>query len=287
MKIAIASGKGGTGKTTVSTNLAMLAAEKRKVILSDLDVEEPNAGLFLKGEKINEEDKSVMTPSWQKEKCTLCGKCQTVCKFNAVFKIKEKIMVFNELCHSCYACSELCPVDALPMTPNKMGILREFKLPNLNIIEGKLNIGQEQAVPLISQVKDYVEEKFSNDDLAIFDSPPGTSCPVIEAIKDVDLVLLVTEPTPFGFHDLKLAIEVTNKLNKEIAIVINKYGIGNDDVEIYCKENNIPIVAKIPNDKKIAECYSRGEMIYKQIPEARVEFEKILSFVYQKEGDLK
>ena len=151
MKIAIASGKGGTGKTTVSTNLVSLLAEKAPVILADLDVEEPNSGLFISGEKIHEEDKYKMIPEWEKDECILCGNCQEVCNFNAVMKMTDMIMVFPELCHGCYACSELCPTDSLPMKPEKMGELKHFKLENLDFIESRLIIGEEQAVPLIKQ----------------------------------------------------------------------------------------------------------------------------------------
>ena len=181
MKIAIASGKGGTGKTTLSTNLASFVAESRECVLSDLDVEEPNSGLFIKAELIHKEDKFKMIPEWEKSKCELCGNCQTVCNFNAVLKMGKMIMVFPELCHGCYACSELCPTGSLPMKQKKMGELKSYKTGNLNFIESKLIIGEEQAVPLIKQTINYVDDNFGEDVIKIFDSPPGTSCPVIEA----------------------------------------------------------------------------------------------------------
>jgi len=285
LKIAIASGKGGTGKTTVSTNLASLLAEENAIVLADLDVEEPNSGLFLSGEKIHEEDKFKMIPEWEKEECILCGNCQKVCNFNAVMKLADMIMVFPELCHACYACSELCPTKSLPMKPNKMGKLRHYKLNNLDFIESKLIIGEEQAVPLIKQTLDYVNEHFLEEIIKIFDAPPGTSCPVIEATKDADLILLVTEPTPFGLHDLKLAVETMIKLKKDIGVIINRYGLGNTEVEEYCNNNKIPIIAKIPNMREIAEIYSEGNLIYPEIPEVRIQLENIISFIfkYQKE----
>ncbi len=281
MKIAIASGKGGTGKTTVSTNLSAFLAENQSVVLTDLDVEEPNSGLFLSGKLIHAEDKFKVIPEWKKEDCTLCGKCQEVCNFNAVMKLGKMIMVFPELCHGCYACSELCPTNALPMIPKKMGELKHYKLSNIDFIESKLIIGEEQAVPLIKQTIQYVDKNFSNDAIKIFDSPPGTSCPVIEATKGADLVLLVTEPTLFGLNDLKLAVETMNILNKKMGVIINRFGLGDQNVEKYCKENNIEIVAKIPNMRKIAELYSSGKLIYSEIEEVKKEFEKIKDFIFK------
>jgi MinD superfamily P-loop ATPase len=285
MKIAIASGKGGTGKTTVSTNLASLIAENEIVVLTDLDVEEPNSGLFISGEKFHTEDKYKMIPVWEKDTCILCGNCQKVCNFNAVMKLSELIMVFPELCHGCYACSELCPTKSLPMRSKKMGELKHIKSGNLDFIESRLIIGEEQAVPLIKQTIDYIESNFPERILKILDAPPGTSCPVIEATKDADMVLLVTEPTPFGLHDLKLAVETMIELKKKIGVVINRYGIGNDNVEKYCEENNISVVAKIPNMRKIAEIYSNGNLLYLEIPEVKTQLENIISFIskYQKE----
>ncbi|MEA1971687.1 MAG: ATP-binding protein [Candidatus Cloacimonadota bacterium] len=279
MKIAIASGKGGTGKTTISTNLASFLSQNRKIALFDLDVEEPNSGLFLNGELINQEDKYKMIPEWNSEKCKLCGNCQKVCNFNAVMKMGEMIMVFPELCHGCYACSELCPTGSLPMITKKMGELKHYKINDLEFVESKLIIGEEQAVPLISQTIKYSEEKFSDSTLKIYDSPPGTSCPVIEATKDADLILLVTEPTPFGLHDLKLAVDTMKELKKEFGVVINRFGIGDANVEKYCKENNIQVIAKIPNSRKIAQLYSNGELLYKKLPEVKIEIEKIVEFI--------
>lgn len=279
MKIAIASGKGGTGKTTLSTNLSSFFAEEENVVLVDLDVEEPDSGLFLKANLISEEDKYKEIPKWEKDKCTLCGLCQKVCNYNAVIKLGNEIMVFPELCHSCYACSELCPTSALPMVPKKMGELKQFEKNNLVFIESRLDIGEEQAVPLISQTNQYVDEQFPDEIDKIFDCPPGTSCPVIEATKDADIVILVTEPTPFGLNDLMLAVETMKKLNKIFVVVINRYGIGNDDVIEYCEKEEIPIIAKIPNSRKIAELYSNGKLIYKDIPEVKKQFENIKNYI--------
>ena len=279
MKIAIASGKGGTGKTTLSTNLAACLAETHKVVLCDLDVEEPNSGLFIKGDLIHKEDKFKMIPKWVKDKCTLCGICQKVCNFHAVIQLGPQILVFPELCHSCYACSELCPVDALPMIQKKMGELKHFQVGKLAFVESRLDIGEEQAVPLISQTQKYIGEHFTNDTIKIFDSPPGTSCPVIEATKNADFVILITEPTPFGLHDMKLAVETMKELKMDFGVVINRFGIGTNEVFDYCKKENIPILAKIPNDRNIAELYSRGELLYKKIPAVRNELRNIIDFI--------
>ncbi len=279
MKIAIASGKGGTGKTTLSTNLAMLMAQTEPIVLVDLDVEEPNSGLFIHGEIVHEEAKNKMIPVWHEENCSLCGNCQKVCNFNAILKMGSKIMVFPELCHGCYACSELCPESALPMIPKKMGELKHSINNNLNFVESRLDIGEEQAVPLIKQTHKYIDERFAGDVIRIYDSPPGTSCPVIEATKDADFVILVTEPTPFGLHDLKLAVETMKELKKNFGVVVNRYGIGNDDVIDYCENENISLLAKIPNDRRIAELYSKGKLIYKEIPEVKRELDKIIAYI--------
>ncbi len=279
MKIAIASGKGGTGKTTLATNLAHYLSQQFDVVLTDLDVEEPNSGLFIKGNSVNQLDIHKKIPTWKKEECILCNKCKELCNFNAVTRILDEIMIFPELCHSCHACSELCPANALPMENKKMGELNHLRSQQLNFIESKLIIGEEQAVPLIAQTIDYVDENFSDETLKIFDSPPGTSCPMIEAVKNADLIILITEPTPFGFHDLQLAVEVVRQLSIDFGIVINRDGIGNAEVEDYCHKNNIDLLAKIPNDRKIAEIYATGELLYDKIPAVKAELTKIHSYI--------
>lgn len=279
MKIAIASGKGGTGKTTLSVNLAHYLAKEEKIVLVDLDVEEPNSGLFIDANLIHQEHKYKMHPVWAEDKCTLCGLCQQVCNFHAIIQLGPQIMVFPELCHGCYACSELCPVNALPMQKQKMGELKHFQKEELTFIESRLDIGQEQAVPLISQTQKYVDRHFKKEILKVYDSPPGTSCPVIEVTKDADFIILVTEPTPFGFHDLKLAIDTMEELEKDFVVVINRDGIGNNEVVNYCKAESIPVVARIPNDRRIAELYSRGELIYEKHPVFKQELENIKQFI--------
>ncbi len=279
MKIAIASGKGGTGKTTLSTNLASFIAESRECILTDLDVEEPNAGLFVRGELVHSEDKFKKIPEWTKESCILCGNCQVVCNFNAVLKMGEMVMVFPELCHGCYSCSELCPNGSLPMKSKKMGELKSYRAGNLHFIESKLIIGEEQAVPLIKQTLKYVNEKFNKELLHILDAPPGTACPVIEVARNADFVILVTEPTPFGLHDLKLAVLTIRQLGKPMGVVINRHGIGDCKVEEYCKRENIDIIAFIPNDRKIAEIYAKGDLLYPVIPSVKEAVERISCYI--------
>lgn len=279
MKIAIASGKGGTGKTTLSSNLASYWAEKCQVVLCDLDVEEPNSGLFINGKLTHSENKYKMIPEWDSKKCTLCGECRKNCNYNAIIQLGTQILVFPELCHSCFACSELCSAEALPMQKQKIGELKHFVSDNLNFVESRIEIGEEQAVPLISQTLDYIDEHFDENTVKILDSPPGTACPVIEVTKKADFVLLVTEPTPFGLHDLKLAVETVRVLKKEFGVVINRHGIGNHEVEKYCLSENIPLIAKIPNNRKVAELYSNGILAYRQVDEVREELEKIIHFL--------
>jgi len=270
MKIAIASGKGGTGKTSLSTNMASYFAETQNVVLVDLDVEEPDSNLFFDSKLIFKQDKYYSIPKWNKDACTLCDICHKVCNYNAIIRLDNNIMVFPQLCHSCFACSELCPEDALPMINHKMGELRFFQAGLLAIVESRLDIGQEQAIPLIKQTHKFVNETFSEDIIQIFDCPPGTSCPVQEAVKPADFVILVTEPTPFGLHDLSLAVDTMQQLEKPFGVIVNRYGIGNNDVLNFCQKENITVLAKIPNSRQIAEAYSKGKLFYQEIPEVKV-----------------
>ena len=271
----------------MAVNLAkFIAAElengSTKILLADMDVEEPNSGLFLKGELLSSEIKYRMVPDWDEKKCTFCKRCANVCDFNALSYLGISVMIFPELCHSCYACSELCPEDALPMVPVRMGEMKEYKIgKNLFFLESRLDIGVEQATPLIEQTRKFIKNHFGRNWISIIDSPPGTSCPVMEAVKDAGLVLLVTEPTPFGLHDLKLAVETMRELNKKIAVVINKYGIGNDEVEQYCQRENIKVAAKIPNLKEAAGIYSKGSVLIDKLPEIKREIENIYTYILE------
>lgn len=282
MNIAIASGKGGTGKTTLSVNLASYLSEleHQKVVLVDLDVEEPNSSLFLNGTTHKQDIKYRAVPQWDAQKCTHCGQCKSHCNFNAIAALAETILVFPDLCHSCFACSELCPEQALPMVDQRMGVLNHQRInDNLNFVEGVLDVGQESGVLLIKSLKSYVKRTTAEDAFIIYDSPPGVSCPVIEAVKEVDYVILVTEPTPFGLHDLKLAVDTMKALNRPFGVVINRYGIGSDLVDVYCREQQISILARIPNMKKIAVLYAEGKLLYQDIPEVKSELLKIYSTI--------
>jgi MinD superfamily P-loop ATPase len=277
MKIAIASGKGGTGKTTLAVNLASYAAQRAKVLLADLDVEEPNSGIFIAGHLLTEKTIFSMVPVWQQENCLMCGRCTKLCRFNALLQLGEKIIVMPQLCHSCYACSELCPASALPMEGKPLGILRHLKSRDLDFIESKLFIGIEQAVPLISQTLEYMSGNLSDHELELWDSPPGTSCPVITVTNAADFVLLVTEPTPFGLYDLNLTVETMEQLGKPFAVIVNRLGIGNDEVFKYCSKRNISVWTTFPDKRYIAELYSRGELIYPEVPEFRQSLDTILT----------
>ncbi len=287
MNIVIASGKGGTGKTTVATNLASYISElyketEKAVVLTDIDVEEPNSGVFMHGGLFHTEEITREIPHWDQSRCTMCKKCSEVCNFNAIAVMPEQVLVFSELCHACYACSGLCPVGALPMKPVPMGYLTHYKMPLLDFVEGKLNIGEQQATPMIGKTKEYIEKTFAKDAIKIFDAPPGTSCPVIEATNNSSFVILVAEPTPFGVHDFKLSVETMKKLEHPFAAVINKHGIGNNDLEAYCKKENIDIIGKIPNMRAFAEHYSKGKLLYQHFETVAKEMEKIFLAINKK-----
>lgn len=279
LKIAIASGKGGTGKTLLSTNLAVYLSKSQPTLLVDMDVEEPNDFIFIKGITQNVSDQYKMIPRWEEDKCTLCGICTKTCKYHAVIQLGAIILVFKELCHSCYACSELCPTEALPMYKHKMGEIKTISSGNLTFIESRLTVGEEQAVPLIHQTHEIVKQDFADIPVQIIDCPPGTSCPVVASTKDADFVILVTEPTPFGLNDLKLAVETIKEIKKPMGVVINRYGIGDDEVEKYCLKAGIPVLAKIPYDRKIAELYSNGQLVYDKIEEVSSSLDQIIKAI--------
>ncbi|NCO24246.1 MAG: (4Fe-4S)-binding protein [Candidatus Infernicultor aquiphilus] len=273
MIISVASGKGGTGKTTIAVNLALaLAKDKEKnVQFLDCDVEEPNAHLFLKPVITNSESVKIPVPKIDDEKCNYCGKCAEVCVFNAIAVTKNKVLVFPGLCHGCGACMLFCPENAISEQGREIGILEEGKARSISFIDGRLNIGEPMAPPIIRKIKKRINKDgikgksndIANHHLTIIDAPPGTSCPVIESIKDSDYTILVTEPTPFGLHDLILAVEVLQKLKIPHGVVLNKCDVGDHKVEEYCKKNNIPLLLSIPLDREIAVAYSQGIPIVK------------------------
>ncbi len=280
MKIAIASGKGGTGKTTIATNLACLVARLgQKVQYLDCDVEEPNGHIFLKPNIEKTLAVTVDVPEVDLKKCTGCGKCSEICQYSAIVHLKDNnVLTFEQLCHSCGGCMRLCPADAIKPKPLSIGDIEFGKAGDIDFVQGRLRIGYVRTPSLIKEVKKHIKKGF----LAIVDVPPGTSCPVVEAVKGTDFVLLVTEPTPFGLNDLKLAVDLVRKMMLPFAVVINRYDIGNDEVEKYCKAENIDICLKMPDDRRIAEAYSVGKMIVDVLPEYKKDFTGLYENVSKK-----
>ena len=262
MIICIASGKGGTGKTTVAANLAVTA--ESDVQLLDCDVEAPNAHLFLRPEFDHQETVSVPVPQIDTSKCSLCGKCAQICQFKAIAVIPDTtILTFPELCHSCGGCWQVCPEKAIMQKKRELGLIESGHHADLAFVHGRLRIGETMAPPLIHKVRSYTD----TDRLTIIDAPPGTSCPVIAAIRNSDFVLLVTEPTPFGLHDLKLAFETVRTLNIPAGLVINREGLGDDQVLAYADDMELPVLMRIPYDRRIAEAYSNGQLVVEALPE--------------------
>lgn len=266
MIVGVASGKGGTGKTTVAVNLALSVEEE--VILLDCDVEAPNAHLFIRPNFDSTIPVTTMVPVVDENRCTYCGKCDDICRFKAIAVAGESILLFPELCHSCGGCVVICPENAVGESERVLGEIETGRLDRLHFVHGRLKIGEAMAPPLIKQVRKYQTPRQLN----IIDAPPGTSCPVITSLKDVDFVILVTEPTPFGLHDLKLAAEVVKTLGIPAGIVINRSDIGDKNVDRYADEAGLPILLEIPFDKNIASAYSKGKTIIEAIPEYRQKF---------------
>ncbi len=271
MIISIASGKGGTGKTTIATNLALSLNEQ--VTLLDCDVEEPNAHLFLDVEVDSEEKVSTFIPVIDSVACNLCKKCVDICRFSALTIVGTTPLVFPELCHSCEGCVEVCEENAISRGKRELGSLQSGKVGEISFHSGRLRIGEAMAPPLIKSVK----KKKSSNSLTIIDAPPGTSCPVITAMKNTDFVLLVTEPTPFGLHDLRLAVEAIKVLGIPGGLVINRSDMGDEEVRDYALSENLPILMEIPFERKFAEAYSKGEPIVKLFPEWKENFQDLYS----------
>jgi MinD superfamily P-loop ATPase len=293
MIIAVASGKGGTGKTTVAVNLALsITADRQKnadcsnLLFLDCDVEEPNAYLFLNPTIERQEEVGILIPEVDYDKCTFCGRCAEVCAYHALAVVKQSVLVFPELCHGCGNCTLNCPEGAIHEVLNVTGIIEEGqargnsqKSRGIRFAHGILNIGEAMAVPIIRELKKQSEEwrmkngKGVADRIVILDASPGTSCPVVETMRGTDFVLMVTEPTPFGLHDLKLAVEVArDELGLPVGVVINRDGVGDQGVEDYCTAENIPILMRIPLDRRIAEAYSEGISMVEALPEYRERF---------------
>jgi len=275
MIISVASGKGGTGKTTIAVNLAL---SLDCVQLLDCDVEEPNAHIFLKPKIVDTQTISIPVPKVDEGKCNYCGLCAKVCAYNAIAVIKDNILIFKELCHGCGGCSLLCPQGAIGETNKEIGVVEIGEGNGVQFGHGRLNIGEAMSPPLIRAVK----QNINSIRTCIIDAPPGTSCPVIVAVKGTDFCLLVTEPTPFGLNDLELAVEAIRLMKIPFGVVINRADIGDEGVRQYCSRENIPILMEIPMDRKIAEAYSIGVPMVEKMPEWREKFRRLYERVASK-----
>ena len=269
MKIVVASGKGGTGKTTVAVNLALSMGS---CTLIDCDVEEPNCALFLNTDLKHLEDVTVYVPEYDLEKCTFCQECSRFCRFNAVAVIPpETLLFFPELCHSCGGCSIVCEYGAVTERAKGIGVIETGTTNGVRIYQGKCNVGVANVMPIIKRLK-----SLETGENVVFDSPPGTACPMNETVKNADVALLVTEPTPFGLHDLKLAVETVRKLGVPLGVIINRDGIGDDGVERYCKAEGIRIIMRIAEDRRIAELYSVGIPFVLELEDMKERFKALV-----------
>ncbi len=269
MIISVASGKGGTGKTTIAMSLATsIQRSGRTVCLLDADVEAPNTHLFVQPLIEREDPVNLDIPHIDMNRCTTCGRCADICEFNALAVMGSSVLVFKELCHACGGCTLVCPEKAVTEIPHRTGTVMRGKAGSILYAQGILDIGEAKAPPVIDQLKTTAPQA----DVTIIDAPPGTSCPMVEAVRETDLVVLVTEPTPFGLNDLKLAVDVVKTLSIPHAVVINRSDIGDDRVERYCREENLDVVLRIPNDRRIAEGYSSGELLIDTAPEWETQF---------------
>jgi len=268
MIISIASGKGGTGKTLVAIGLALSLKDREKVQLLDCDVEEPNDHVFLKPTFAQKEAVFIPIPRVDEEKCTYCGRCAEVCAYNVIAVTKQKVLIFPELCHGCGACSYLCPEKAISEEGKEVGVVESGYSDSVAFVHGRLNVGEVMAPPVIRKVKEHT----SHQGTVIIDVSPGTSCPVVEAVKGSDFCLLVTEPTPFGLNDLVLAVETVRELGIPCGVVLNRTGVGDGRVEEYCLGEVIPILLTIPLDTEIARLYSRGVPLVEGMPQWKDSF---------------
>ncbi len=277
MVISVASGKGGTGKTTVATSLALSIVEGVQFL--DCDVEEPNAHIFLRPAIKSIEKATIPVPRIDEEKCNYCGKCKEVCAYNAIAVIrgpekgKGNVLVFEQLCHGCGACAYFCPQKAIREVGKEIGVVEVGSAGAIRFVHGRLKIGEAMAPPLIRQVKGHLDDRRT----VIIDAPPGTSCPVVESLKGSDFCILVTEPTPFGLNDMALAAEVVRKLKIPFGVVINRSDLGDGATDEYCRKEGMPILMRIPFNKDIAIAYSKGQSIVSAFPEYAEDFRKLFA----------
>ncbi|NLA24337.1 MAG: P-loop NTPase [Bacteroidales bacterium] len=285
MKIAVASGKGGTGKTFISTNLFhAVQGEHESICLLDCDSEEPNVLQFFKTETIDEQHVYQKVPVIDENKCTFCGKCREACVYNAIFIIPPSkiIKVLENLCHGCGACTVACKYDAITEKDDSLGIIsKNITKDNANIIETRVHIGVYSSVRVIKESVKYVKDY----ETVIIDAPPGTSCPFIQSASASDYIILVTEPTPFGLSDLKQSIDTLKTMNKKYGVIINRIGLGNDDVYKYLEEENIPILMEIPYSKEIAEAYSNGKLYVEQDKEFEDNLKQMFNKILEDNGN--
>ena len=269
MIITIASGKGGTGKTTVAVNMAL---SLENVQLLDCDVEEPNSHILL--QPTIHEIKPVFTkiPVISEELCDYCGKCSAFCAYNALFVAPKTVMIFPEICHSCGGCILVCPKNAITEKERQIGVIKKGEANGVEIVYGELNVGEPMAVPLIREVK----KQMKNNKTVVIDAPPGTACSLVASVYNSDYCILVTEPTPFGLHDLKITVQVLKELGIPIGVIINRAGIGDRKVHEYCEKEAISLLLEIPFSKKIAELYSRGIPFVTEMPSWKKKFQKLL-----------
>ena len=281
MIVSIASGKGGTGKTTFAVSLALSLGEAQFL---DCDVEEPNASIFLKPAIEKRRPVSVPEPWVDVSKCNHCGECAKICAYHAIAVFGKSVLIFHELCHGCGGCWLICPEKAIKEGKREVGVIEEGKAGLIHFIQGTLRVGEHMATPVIREVKNMIQKDMD----VIIDAPPGTSCPMIESIKGSDFVCLVTEPTPFGLNDLKLAIEVVRKLRIPHGVIINCDGIGDNGVKDYCEKENIPLLLSIPWDRQIAEAYSRGIPAVAVFPDLKVRlrslFQEITGLIHNRKA---
>jgi len=269
MIMSIASGKGGTGKTSVAVNMALSLGN---VQLLDCDVEEPNAHILLQPKMIKTKPVYVSTPMVNEEKCDHCGKCADFCQYNALFVTSEKVLFFPELCHGCGGCAIVCPKDAIREENVEIGVIKMGMANGVELVYGELNVGEPMAVPVIKEVKKLVKKNKT----VIIDSPPGTSCPVIESVYGSDYCILVSEPTPFGLYDLEITVEVLEKINIPFGVIVNRAGIGDRKIYDYCKEKGAPILLEIPFKREIAELYSDGIPFVAEMPKWKEKFQLLM-----------
>jgi MinD superfamily P-loop ATPase len=269
MIISIASGKGGTGKTSVAVNMALSLGN---IQLLDCDVEEPNAHILLQPKISAAKPVYISTPLVNEKKCDHCGKCAEFCQYNAFFVTSEKVLFFPELCHGCGGCTIVCPKDAIRERNVQIGVIKMGMAEGVELVYGELNVGEPMAVPVIKEVKKLVKKNKT----VIIDSPPGTSCPVIESVYGSDYCVLVSEPTPFGLYDLEITVKVLEQINIPFGVVVNRAGIGDRKIYDYCEEKGAPILLEIPFKRKIAELYSDGIPFVVEMPEWKEKFQSLM-----------